>query len=213
VKYAKPKVSLEKFAFDPHFFLMWVPMVKIVYRTGKKKREMCFDAFTPVKIKITEAFVWLMRNPKHFRVVEGDISLGVILPALIFGDKILEILKRVKAETLRVIEEVGDTLTKISKRYIIQLLSIFPAQYLESRKLKPYEKWIPIFTLIDAIGIDFDTEFISEDLIYWPLLIDVARSEVYEIALKSEPSQSYSHIHKEYDLIKIASEYIREKNE
>jgi len=213
VKYAKPKISLKNIRSDENLFLIWIPMRKITYRTGGKERSMCFDAFTPVKIGVTEAFVWLMRNPRDFRLVEDNIPYGIVLPSLISGQRILDILKRIKAETLRALEEVGDTLTKITKRYVVQLLSIFPAQRMESKKLEPYEKWLPIYTLIDAADIDFDTEFVSEDLIYWPIIISKKTGDVFEIALKKEPSQSYGHIHRKHNLIKIALEYTWEQNE
>jgi len=199
LKIAVPKVSLDRIE-SARGRIVWIPMTNISYRTGGRKFRMCFDAFTPVKLRMPEAFVWFMRNPKHFSVRTESTVYGNILSPLIGGEKIIMTLKKIKETTLEVVKEVEDTLIRMQKRYLLHALSIIPAQYTESKKLKKYEKWISIYTLLDAANIDFDTEYLSEELIYWPLLIDTKENIVYELALKLKPSRSYSEVHQKYRL-------------
>ena len=206
MRYALPKIRLKEVSLRGECLIVWVPMIKIWYKTGKKKKEMCFDGYTPVKLDNVEAFLWFMRNPKHFKVREGKIDIGVVLPSLTNGRHILEKIKELRHRALEFIVEAGDSLTKIPRRYMLQLL--IPAQAPESKKLKISERYFPIFALIDAIKITEVTEYLSEKVIYWPLVIDMRNGVVFEPALKKDISYSYTEVHKRFNILKLIEEYI-----
>jgi len=205
LKFAKPKVDIKKLLDIPNYIIVWIPMIKIAYTTQKKKKEMCFDSFTPPKLNIPDAYVWFMRNPKHFKVAEGEIPHGILLEPLVDGKKILSILREIIMISSKFVNEARKSLSKISKRYMLQLL--IPAQYPESKKLKASEKYLQLYALLDAIGINEDSQYISEEKIYWPILIDKKENIVFELALKKDPSFSYTEVQKKFDLYNIILEH------
>jgi len=208
VKYAVSKIELSRFKDVEDIIVLWVPYVKITYITDDKKKEMCFDGFFPPKIGDTEIYVWLMRNPKHFKVEEGDITYGHKLPLLVDGKTIFREIQELRAKALKIIWEAGDTVTKIPKRSMLQLF--IPAQFPESKKLKLSERYFPIFALIDAAGITAYSGYVSEETIYWPIIVDTTEDIVYEPALKKDKSFSYTELHKRFNIVEITKSYIDE---
>lgn len=176
-------------------------MAKILYSTSSKEHEMCFDAYTPPKIGQPEAYVLLMRNPKHVKVESGKPPIGLILEPIVNGKHIFEILKELKKIASKFVEEASEAMRRIPRRIIHQLF--IPLQAAEARKLTASDEYIQIFSLLDAIELEYDSIFISEEILYWPLLIHQKENVVFEPALQENPSRSYTYIHKKFNLVKI----------
>ncbi len=204
--YAKPKIDLRKIEEIGELIVVWLPMKKIKYRAGWRSKEMCFDAFTPVKIGTPEAYVWFMRNPKHVRIVRGEITVGRPLPSLIDGPRILDILIRLKAIATSFVAKTEETMSGILKKHILQL--VVPAQIVGSKKLRSIEQYVPIFELLDSIGIGVDSKYISDETVMWPLVIDTKERIAYEPALQVEPSKSYTEAIRKHGLIEAIGEYL-----
>lgn len=202
MQFAKAKVDLEKLLEkDKSFVLVWIPMIKIKYATDSKHYEMCFDAYTPSKIGQPEAYVLLMRNPKYVKIETGRPHIGVILEPLVDGRHIFEILKELRKIASKFVEEASEAMRRIPRRIIFQLF--IPLQAAEAKKIAASEDYIQIFSLLDAIELEPHSEYISEEILYWPLLIHKKENVVFEPALQDSPSRSYTHLHKKFDLVKV----------
>ncbi|GEM_PF-3806798 len=200
--FAKPRIDIHKvMRKDRDFILVWIPMIKITYITKSKKYEMCFDGYTPPKLNQPEAYVLLMRNPRHIKAERGRPDIGIILEPLTDGRRIFEVLKELKKIAFRFVEETREAMRKIPRRLILQLF--VPAQVAEAKKIATSDEYIQIYALLDAINIEQDSKYVSEEILYWPLLIHHKEKIVFEPALQDSPSKSYTYLHQKFDLVEI----------
>ena len=201
MQFAKPKIDLQRIIEkDEHFVLFWIPMIRIVYTAGTKKYEMCFDSHTPPKLGLPEAYVLLMRNPRHVKIIKKKPNIGTVLEPLTDGKSILRSLKELKKIASRFVDEARRAMHNIPRKLILQLF--MPVQAAEAKKISASDQYIQIYALLDAVNIRDNTEYVSEDTIYWPILIHQKEQIVFEPALQEEPSKSYTYLHQRFDLVK-----------
>ena len=203
--YAIPLVDEE--ILDPkEFKIFWIPYVELRMKLGKKERAYCFDYIIPKILDDPLLYVALMRNPKDFNMTQMPPKAGKIIKVDdINGKALFDIIFKIRDASIKYSELAKQTAKKLLRKSVIQLL--IPVQTRDSKKLSLYEEFQQVLVILEAAGFMEDNiEYLGERFFYWPIAIHTKENVVFELALKRTPSNSYTQIHKKFNLIKILEE-------